>query len=423
MTNIKPKTQREMPGKPQLIGPFTQVLTLEGLPLRGPISDADLVMQEQAGILVSANGQVAEVGPFDALAKKVSDLGGQIQELTRPYVALPGFIDAHTHICFAGSRANDFALRNGGSNYLEIARSGGGIWSSVTHTRQASQERLTQLTLERLGRHLQSGVTTCEIKSGYGLSVAAEIKQLKAIQDAATQARSRVVPTCLAAHVLPRDFTSNHAAYLDHLSRELLPQIKGLTNRIDIFIEEEAFTPELAMGYLRNARNEGFALTVHADQFSPGGSEVAVAVGALSADHLEASGPKEIDLLAKSNTVAVALPGATLGLGCPFTPARKLLDQGGILAIASDWNPGSAPMGDLLTQASILATFEKLSNAEVLAGMTYRAAAALGLPKLGQLAIGCPADIVAFPCGDYREITYQQGQLKPAKIWIDGQES
>ncbi len=165
----------------------------------------------------------------------------------------------------------------------------------------------------------------------------------------------------------------------------------------------------------------GFELTVHADQFTMGGSAVAVKFDALSADHLEASGEKEIKVLAQSNTIAVALPGASLGLGCGFTPARKILDQGGGLAIASDWNPGSAPMGDLLAQASILATFEKLSTAEVFAGITFRAAAALGLNDRGKIWPGFLADFILFPTSDYREILYQQGKLKPEMVWKSGE--
>jgi imidazolonepropionase len=194
-----------------------------------------------------------------------------------------------------------------------------------------------------------------------------------------------------------------------------------LCTRIDAFVEKSAFSPEEIIPYLKKAKQFGFDLTIHADQFSCGGSQVAVALGARSADHLETSGEVEIQALAQSSTVAVALPGASIGLGMAFTPARKLLDQGAILAIASDWNPGSAPMGDLLAQASILATFEKLSTAEVLAGITFRAAAALGLTDRGKLTTGQFADFILFPTADYREILYQQGKMKPVEVWKKGE--
>jgi imidazolonepropionase len=173
---------------------------------------------------------------------------------------------------------------------------------------------------------------------------------------------------------------------------------------------------ENAMIYLKKAKEMGFEVTVHADQFTTGGSEVAVKIGAISADHLEASGEREIKLLANSDTVAVTLPGASLGLGMQYVPARKLLDAGACLAIASDWNPGSAPMGDLLMQAAVMSAAEKLSTAEVFAGLTFRAAKALNLSDRGILAAGMKADMQAYPCGDYREILYHQGRLKPLTI-------
>ncbi len=164
----------------------------------------------------------------------------------------------------------------------------------------------------------------------------------------------------------------------------------------------------------------GFDITVHADQFHAGGSQVAVDFNALSADHLEASTDKEIELLAKSNVIATALPGASMGLGVAYTPARKILNAGGAVSIASDWNPGSAPMGDLVMQASVLGTYEKLTNAEVLAGITYRAATALGLEDRGRLATGFLADLTVYKTGNYQEILYQQGKLKPAMVWKNG---
>jgi imidazolonepropionase len=221
---------------------------------------------------------------------------------------------------------------------------------------------------------------------------------------------------------LPKDFPGNQEAYLQMILLELVPHIKqyNLCKRFDIFIEDNAFGTEISGNYLMALKALGFDVTVHGDQFSTGGSKVAVDVGAISVDHLEVTGDKEIAYLAKSNTIATALPGASLGIGCAFTPARKLLDAGCTLAIASDWNPGSAPMGDLLTQASILAAYEKLSTAETLGAMTYRAAAALNLQDRGRLTKGMKADFIAFPTNDYRDILYHQGMMLPQKVWIDG---
>jgi imidazolonepropionase len=374
---------------------------------------------EQAGVLIEGE-KILQVGNWESLCTAFPE--AEIFELTGDFVAMPGMVDCHTHICFGGSRARDFAMRNSGKTYLEIAQAGGGIWDTVTQTRKLSQSDLAQLTAYNANRHLSEGVTTIEVKSGYGLSVEEEVKLLRAIQEANQSTPADLLSTCLAAHLKPRDFSDTNSSYLELIAKELFPILikEKLTHRIDAFVEKSAFSPEEIERYFQKARDFGFELTVHADQFSVGGSKIAVKFGALSADHLEVSGDPEIRGLANSTTIAVALPGASLGLGCGFTPARKLLDQGASLAIASDWNPGSAPMGDLLTQASILATFEKLSTAEVFAGITFRAAGALGLTDRGKLTTGQLADFILFSTSDFREILYQQGKLKPIQVWKNG---
>lgn len=404
---------------PTLTGPFTQLLTLDGLPERGTIRDEQLQIIPDAGILSEA-GKIIAVGDFESLRKTHAGPNLELDEVTEKMVALPGFVDCHTHLLYGGTRANDFALRNAGSSYLEIKAAGGGIMDSVTSTRSATSPELIELTLNRLDRLAKLGTTTCEIKTGYGLSVAEELRMIEAIHQVKEQHEVKVIPTCLAAHLLPADYRSSKVDYLEEMLVDLLPNIKAYTNRVDAFVEPSAFPVDAAKPYLEAAKNMGFDLTIHADQFTTGGSQLAVELGALSADHLEASTTTEIELFAKSNTVAVALPGASLGLGMKFTPARALLDAGAIVAIASDFNPGSAPMGNLLTQASIMATYEKLTNAEVLAGISNRAATALGLDDRGVLAAGKQADFIGFATEDYREITYQQGRLRPAKTWING---
>ncbi|WP_047246460.1 imidazolonepropionase [Maribacter thermophilus] len=406
--------------KQKLIGPFKQLLTMNVLPLKGALSDSQLQIIENGGLLVSEEKIVA-TGLYESLKKDHPK--AEMFELKGDHVCLPGFIDAHTHICFGGSRANDYALRNSGKSYLEIAKAGGGIWDTVTQTRLASKEQLTISTIKLANRHLKNGTTTLEVKSGYGLTVAEELKMLQAIQDANALLKTDLVPTCLAAHMLPKDYDGNEVAYLEEISTLLFPKLKEqqLTNRIDAFVEESAFSVAQITPYFSKAKEMGFNITVHADQFTTGGSQVAVDFNAISADHLEASTEKEIELLAKSNTIATALPGASIGLGCNFTPARKLLDAGATLAIASDHNPGSAPMGDLLTQATILGTFEKLTNAEVLAGITVRAAAALNLNDRGKLTEGQLADFNLFHTDNYQEILYNQGNLKPCMVWKKGE--
>ena len=404
-----------------LVGPFKQLLTMEDIPLKGALADHTLPVIEDGGIMLHRD-RIYKVGSYVDLLEEAEAKQAEIHVLDSDYVGMPGFIDAHTHICFAGSRSNDYAMRNAGKSYLEIAKQGGGIWNTVTHTRKASQDELEEGIIRRAERHLSEGVTTIEVKSGYGLTVDCELKMLRSIANTNKNHVIDLIPTCLAAHIKPKDFDGDEKEYLDHIIQELLPivQQEKLSRRVDIFIEETAFSVELATSFLEQAQALGFNVTVHADQFSTGGSEVAIHVDAMSADHLEASTDKEIELLSKSNVIPIALPGASMGLGCPFTPARKLLDSGCSLVIASDWNPGSAPMGDLLMQASILGTYEKLSNAEILSALTFRAAAALGLNDRGVLSNDKLGDIIAFPCSHYNEVLYQQGKLKPSMIWKRG---
>lgn len=395
---------------------------MTGLPVKGAISDAKLTVISEAGILV-ADDKIDSIGKFSDLLTDFDGTDAEIIRLEGDHVCLPGLVDAHTHICFGGSRSNDYALRNSGKTYMEIARAAGGIWDTVTQTRKAKKEKLSKHTVKLAKRHLKNGTTTLEVKSGYGLSVDEELKMLYAIKEANEILPIDLIPTCLAAHMLPKDYPGSVEDYLAEIGTVLFPKLReeGLTNRIDAFIEENAFSAKQIGPYFKKAKEMGFDITVHADQFSTGGSEVAIQFDALSADHLEASTPKEIELLAKSNVIATALPGASLGLGCNFAPARKILDTGGALAIASDHNPGSAPMGDLLTQATILGAFEKLSNTEVLAGITFRAAAALNLSDRGQLTKGYLADLAVFHTGDYSEILYNQGNLKPCMVWKNGE--
>jgi imidazolonepropionase len=411
-----------MEQKEVLIGPFKQLLTMCNLPDKGALLDKQLEMVEYAGIWISGN-KIKQIAGFDELRLVIPE-SVQVYELQKEYVCMPSYIDCHTHIAFGGNRANDFAMRNAGSSYLEIAESGGGIWNTVKHTRACDLDQLVDITVLRTNELIKQGVTTVEVKSGYGLTVEEELKILRAIALANKQSKADLIATCLAAHMLPKDYNGAAEDYLEDIAERLFPLLKAecLTNRIDAFIEKSAFTADQIQDYFKKAQNMGFDITVHADQFSPSGSQVAVDFNAVSADHLEASTGHEIALLAKSDVVAVALPAASLGIGCAFTPARKLLDAGACLAIATDWNPGSAPMGQLIASASILAAMEKLTNAEVLAAVTFRAAKALNLTDRGRLAKGLLADFVIYETDNYQHITYRQGSLQPSSVWKNGEE-
>lgn len=405
----------------KIIGPFSQIITLRNLDLRGSLSDEDLEILENQAILIE-NGLIKNFGKLDDLKSK--NPNAEIEFIARPSTLLPAFIDCHTHICFAGSRSLDYTLRMQGKSYLEIAQSGGGIMSSVNAVRQTSIETLADLTASRAQRHLREGVATIEVKSGYGLDVENELKMLKAIKLAQSKTNANLIATCLAAHIKPRDFGGSNKDYLQYILDELLPLVKkeNLAKRIDIFVEKTAFNEEEARFYLKEMQKLGFEITIHADQFTTSGSRLAVEFQALSADHLEVSGNEEINFLAKSNVACVALPNASYGLGIyEMMPARKLLDAGAILAIASDWNPGSAPMGDLLCGAALFAMKEKLNSAETFAALTFRAAKALNLENQGRLQENFAANMQAYECNDFREILYHQGKLKPSLVWINGE--
>lgn len=397
--------------KLKLIGPFSQILTMDKLPLRGSLSDEQLEIISDGGILYQ-DGRIEDVGDYETL--KANNPNAHLEIINQSSVCFPGLIDVHTHICWAGTRANDYAMRLNGKSYLEIAEAGGGIWSTVLNTRKASLEDLTQRTIEHANALYEQGITTIEVKSGYGLTVEDELKMLRAIKEANKHTAAELVPTCLAAHMKPRDFEGTNREYLQYIIENLLPKVKeeGLAKRVDIFTEKSAFSVEDSQYYLFKAKELGFEITIHGDQFSNNVAALAVETDALSIDHLEYADEKEIEILSNGNTVAVALPGASIGLGEPYTPARKLLDAGCSLAIATDWNPGSAPMGNLLVQAAVLGTTEKLSMAETWAAMTVRAAKALNRSDIGVLKKGMKANFAIFPTDNFREILYRQGQMQ-----------
>lgn len=401
----------------RLIGPFKQIITFKGAPLKGPLDEKALGIIESGGVVVDGAGQIVEVGVLAKLQQRYMD--AVYEPVHGSKVLLPGFIDAHTHILFGGSRSKDYSMRLEGKTYLEIAHAGGGIMDTVQSTRMASDKELINGLQARLHKMLLAGITTTEVKTGYGLNMIEELRLLEILKAYTSNSIIDIIPTCLAAHMKPPDFDGDNEAYLLEIQEKLFPVIEEneLAKRIDIFVESSAFGVEEAKGYLSAVKKRGWDIAVHADQFSTGGSALAVALGAVSADHLEASGETEIAMLARSNTVATVLPGASLGLGIPFAPARQLIDNGAVLAIASDWNPGSAPMGSLLTAAALLSVYEKLNMAETLAGITYRAAAALRLSDRGRIVAGAKADMQAYDTQDYRDILYYQGQLKPVTIW------
>ena len=384
---------------------------MANLPERGAIDDNSLHIIDDGGVIIEGE-KISEIGSFSELNKNISI----VKEIEFPSILLPGFIDSHTHVCHYGSRSDEYSKRNSGVSYQQILEDGGGIHNTMNSTSNSTDDQLKHDTLRRLKKHFLDGVLTCEVKSGYAPNLDDEIRMLQIINEIDNKNEIDLIPTCLAAHVTPKSFESSKS-YLDSILNDLLPKIKedNLSNRVDIFIEENAFSISEASTFLDKVKNN-FSITAHANQFTSGGVKVGVDNGAVSVDHLEVITDKEINYLSKSETTGVVLPGCSLGLGIPFAPARKLLDNNCKVSIASDWNPGSAPMGDLLIQAALLGSLEKLSNAEVLAGITCRSANALSLEDRGSLEKGKIADMIGFETNNFKDILYNQGKLKPSFI-------
>lgn len=389
-----------------IIGPFHQLLTMDKLPPRGPLKDSQLEILHN--VFVRKEGQfISAIGSLDEI-KQPDD---HFQELPSPCTAIPGLIDAHTHLCFAKERSSDYALRASGKTYQEISKSGGGILSTVKATREATKEELVKSLVERIKTHQKEGVTTIEIKTGYCLSEHGELKMLQAIEEAQKQVDCTLIPTWLAAHTLPPEYGSKEK-YLDEMTLHF-SKIKSKCKRVDIFVDDSAFSVEIAKAYLQKAKELGFDILLHADQFTSGGAKLAAELKALSADHLEVSTPQDWNLLKEAYVSAILLPGACMGLGLPYPDGRKMLETGLSICIASDWNPGSAPMGKLLLQAAVFGMFAKMTLAETLAAITVRAALALRLTDRGILKKGFRADLAIYPCKNYQEILYYQGSMLP----------
>jgi imidazolonepropionase len=365
-------------------------------PLRGvALREAEVI--ERAFVLCE-EGRIAALGPMDALGA----IAGEVEEVDgRGLSAIPGLVDCHTHACFAGDRVHEFALRAAGASYEELHAAGGGILATVRATRAAGEEGLAA-ALERHRRWmLQAGTTTFEAKSGYGLDRDTELAQLRAV------ARAGGVPTWLGAHAVPPEH-ADADAYLDFLLAEVLPEAASLAEAADVFLERGAFDVAQARRYLEACREAGLALRLHGDQFTEAGAvPLAVELGARSVDHLEVTGASGVALLAASDVTAVLLPASALFLGRPMPPARALVDAGAAVALATDFNPGSAFCESLPLVMSLACTQLRLTPEEALAACTVNAAHVLGrADRKGRIARGYDADLVLLAAEDWRHVAY-----------------
>jgi imidazolonepropionase len=364
----------------------------------------------QDGAVIVRNGQIDWLGTATSLPPQPHDV--DIIDAAGKTV-LPGFVDSHTHLIFAGSREDEFEQRLQGRSYQEIASRGGGINATVQRVRTASKEELKALARCRLDRLLQFGVTTVEVKSGYGLTLADELKCLEVIAELNAEGPLELVPTFLGAHAVPPEFRSDRDGYLRLLMDEMLPEIARcrLADFCDVFCETGVFSLEESERILSRARDLGFRLKLHADELTPlGGAELAARLGAASADHLLCITEAGIDALAASGTVATLLPGTAFFLGVAYAPARKLIERGLAVALASDCNPGTCPTENLPLIGAMACTQMKMLPAEAVTALTLNAAAALGrADRIGSIEVGKQADLVICDVPDYRHLFYHFG--------------
>jgi imidazolonepropionase len=419
-----------------------QLLTLAGAnhsggPRRG-LEMGELGMIPDGAVAIGG-GHILGVGPASELrdtvrADRVLDAGGR--------VVVPGFVDPHTHLVWAGERADEFEMRVAGASYMEIMAAGGGIMSTVRATRAATVEDLVTATWPRLQQMLSHGTTTIEIKTGYGLNTRDELKQLAAIQALQKQTPVTLVPTFMGAHAIPTEYKAEAGAnqapagdgwrYVDLVVEEMLPAVASLNQPppfCDVFCEEGAFTLDQSRRVLEAARALGFGLKMHVDEFKAlGGTRLAVELGAISADHLVCTPDEEIELLAASDTVAVALPGTPFGLGAigmakqAYTPARDIIEAGGAVALATDCNPGTCWCESMQFMIALACRYMGLTPAEALSAATINAAHAVGLGQaVGSLEPGKRADVIVLDIPSYQHLGYRFGTNLVHTVLVGGE--
>jgi imidazolonepropionase len=383
----------------------------------------DLAVVEDGAMLVR-DGSIAAVGTrrqIEALcstATELVDAGGR--------VVLPGFVDAHTHPIFAGTRADEFERRLEGVTYAEIAAAGGGIRATVRRTREASEDELLDQARRYREWFLRGGTTTIEAKSGYGLTFEAEVKLLRVIRRLGEEGRLRTVATFLGAHEVPDEYQGRAADYVGMLAEEVLPALaeQNLAEYCDIFCEPAVFTDEQARKYLRKAIDWGFGTRVHADQFRADyGSLVAAEMGADTADHLEATTAAGIEALRVGHVIPVLLPASVYALGCGrYANARAMIEAGLPVVLATDFNPGTAPTTSMPLVLSLACTQMKMTPAEAITAATVNAAYSLAVGyEVGSLEPGKAADFVIHDCGDYRELAYFFGRDTAVACYLAGE--
>jgi len=398
-----------------LVTGISQLATPVGAGPKHGAAMSDLLVIEGAALAI-ADGRFLWVGraaDWSGEAAATVDLGGR--------AVVPGLVDPHTHSVWAGDRLADFDASTSGRTYEQILAAGGGIRSTIRATAATSLEELVELTRPRIAALIASGATTVEVKSGYGFSVEGELRMLEAIRLLSSHTRARIVPTLLI-HIPPAD-AAERAFYVDGVIGELIPEAarRGVAAAVDVFVEREAFSADEAERILTCAQEHGLAIKVHAEQFhSVGGLELALRMGAVSVDHLEACTPAQYAAFAEAKTIAALLPGVSLHLGLPAAPGRALIDAGAAVAVGTDLNPGSSPLFSTSAALALAVRLNGLTAKEALVAGTVNAACALGIADAGRIEAGMPADFLVLEDRDWRSLVYTLGANPVRETWIGG---
>jgi imidazolonepropionase len=402
-----------------------QLVTLAG-PARARVGRelGDLAMIDDAALLIE-EGRIVATGPYLQVKSKILP-ESKIIDAERRCVA-PGFVDAHTHLVFAGNRAAEFEQRIAGATYQEIAAAGGGILRTVALTRAAAEDKLLETTRRHRDWMLRGGTTTLEAKSGYGLDRDTELKMLRVLRRLNEEGPVRIVTTLLAAHTVPPEYANRRAEYVRFVAEELIPEVAvaGLAEYCDVFCDDHAFTVGETRSVLSAAQRNGLKLRVHAEQFRPGtGADLAAELGAATADHLETATDETLQRLRTAGVQPVLLPGSVFALSrTQYPPARKMVEAGLAIVVATDFNPGSSPVPSMPFMLSLACVEMRLSPAEALSAATINAAYSVGLGvEVGSLEPGKRADFVIHEFTDYRELAYFIAAPSSPRVFIAGKE-
>lgn len=412
--------------KPIWIKHATQLATLsserkgprskEGMSELGLIKDGSIWME---------SGLIQAVGTTKELEKLYADRMHEAEVFDATgHLVTPGLVDPHTHVVYGGSREREFEMRLEGATYMDIMNAGGGIHATTRMTREASEEELMEQTIGRLDSFLAHGVTTVEGKSGYGMNLETELKQLRVMKKLQEEHPIDLVPTFMGAHAVPKDYKGREDEFVDHLINDMLPIVaeEKLAEFNDVFCEKGVFTPEQSERILKAGKKYGLIPKIHADEIEPyGGAELAAKIGAISAEHLLKASEEGIQAMAKSGTIACLLPATALYLREEAAPGRRMVDEGVAVAISTDCNPGSSPTTSMPLVMNLACISMRLTPAEALTAATYNAACAINKQeKIGSLEVGKQADVVLWNVENYQELQYLFGVNHVKTVWKNG---